>query len=38
VDPDTVISDVLPLGEIQQAMGMLRSSGHMKILIDCRSG
>ncbi len=36
VDPEVVISDVLPLGEIQQATEMLRGSGHMKILMDCQ--
>jgi len=37
VDPETVISDVLPLAEIQKAMEMLRGPGHMKILIDCQA-
>ena len=38
VDPEVVISDVMPLSEIGQAFKMLRGTGHTKILIDCQAG
>ncbi|UCD84545.1 MAG: alcohol dehydrogenase catalytic domain-containing protein [Deltaproteobacteria bacterium] len=37
VEPEVVISDVMPLSEIGQAFGMLRGKGHSKILIDCQT-
>jgi len=36
VNPDVVISDVVPLKEITQAFQMLQKANHAKILIDCR--
>ena len=36
VNPEIVISDVMPLDEIDQAMKLLHGSGHTKILIDCQ--
>jgi len=35
---DKVISSTLPLDRIQEALEMLRGSGQMKVLIDCRQG
>jgi len=37
VNPDVIVSDVMPLAEIAQAIKMLHGSGHTKILIDCQA-
>lgn len=37
VRPEIVVSDVIPLREIREAMKMLHGSGHVKILIDCQA-
>lgn len=37
VDAEVAISDVMPLGEIAAAFGMLKESGHEKVLIDCQA-
>jgi len=37
VNPELVVSDVLPLAEIDEAFKRLRGSGHTKILIDCQA-
>lgn len=37
VEPETIISGVMPLGEIDRAFKLLHESGHSKILIDCQS-
>jgi len=37
VDADLVVSDVMPLAEIDEAFKRLRGSGHTKILIDCQA-
>jgi|YNPBryantNP2012_1023418.scaffolds.fasta_scaffold00415_15 (R,R)-butanediol dehydrogenase/meso-butanediol dehydrogenase/diacetyl reductase len=36
VDAEVLISDVLPLGRIGEAFELLLTSGHARILIDCR--
>ncbi len=36
VDPEIIISDVIPLGEIDGAFKSLKETGHSKILIDCQ--
>jgi (R,R)-butanediol dehydrogenase/meso-butanediol dehydrogenase/diacetyl reductase len=36
VDPEVLISEVLPLGQIGKALEMLLSPGHERILVDCR--
>ena len=38
VDPEVVVSDVVPLNEIAEAFEALHAPGHMKILIDCQGG
>jgi (R,R)-butanediol dehydrogenase/meso-butanediol dehydrogenase/diacetyl reductase len=38
VDPETVVSDVVPLEEIAEAFEALHDTGHTKILVDCRGG
>jgi len=35
IDPEVLISDVMPLADIAQAFKALKESGHTKILIDC---
>jgi len=37
VKADTIVSGVMPLAEIGQAVEMLHGSGHAKILIDCQA-
>jgi len=37
VRPETVVSDVIPLREIEGAMKMLHGPGHTKILMDCQA-
>jgi len=36
VDPDLVVSDVVPLDEIAEAFEALHAPGHTKILVDCQ--
>ncbi len=36
VDPEVVVSDVVPLEEIARAFDVLSSTGHAKILVDCQ--
>ena len=36
VDPEVVVSDVVPLNEIAEAFEALHAPGHSKILIDCQ--
>jgi (R,R)-butanediol dehydrogenase/meso-butanediol dehydrogenase/diacetyl reductase len=36
VDPEVLISDVMPLSRIGEAFEVLRGSGHSKIMIDCQ--
>ena len=37
LDPQVVVSEIMPLSEIGNAFLKLRESGHTKILMDCRS-
>ena len=37
VDPEVLISDVMPLSKIGEAFRVLRGSGHSKIMIDCQN-
>ena len=36
VDPEVVVSDLVPLKEIAEAFEALHAPGHTKILIDCQ--
>jgi (R,R)-butanediol dehydrogenase/meso-butanediol dehydrogenase/diacetyl reductase len=36
VDPEVVVSDVVPLDEIERAFESLHGSGHTKVLVDCQ--
>jgi threonine dehydrogenase-like Zn-dependent dehydrogenase len=38
VDPEVMISDVMPLARIGEAFDALHRSGHTKIVIDCQDG
>jgi (R,R)-butanediol dehydrogenase/meso-butanediol dehydrogenase/diacetyl reductase len=38
VDPQVVVSDVVPLDEIAGAFDALHATGHTKILVDCQGG
>jgi (R,R)-butanediol dehydrogenase/meso-butanediol dehydrogenase/diacetyl reductase len=38
VDPEVVVSDVVPLDKIAEAFDALHAPGHTKILIDCQGG
>jgi (R,R)-butanediol dehydrogenase/meso-butanediol dehydrogenase/diacetyl reductase len=38
VDPEVVVSDVVPLDEIGRAFESLHGSGHTKVLVDCQGG
>lgn len=37
VDPEVLISDVVPLGQIEKAFALLSTPGRAKVLVDCRN-
>lgn len=37
ITPEPIISDIMPLSEIDNAFKLLKGSGHSKILIDCQA-
>ena len=37
VNADNVVSEVMPLAEVDHAFKLLHGSGHMKILMDCQA-